>query len=1078
MSKEFKSNNPEDLGKMLEAKAAAEKSAKENNIEEIAKDVEAIKEDVKEYEKVAKTASGEDKKDAVKSAKSAKKQFKRISDYAAEKYGFTEDDEVYSRKYKYIDKDGNKQSGVREYVVAKSVDGTKQHFQKTVDGEYFLAKTEEKNGGKKVTTHFNQGNISSQVENGKKIKGIQAEVMASNNFDAFYQPKKEVATISNNIENAGDTHDDHVWETMDTIHNDQTPSPESPSKDGDWSNWIERNSKEENNSSSAAGMETAEKTSQTPEEINKALEEAKQKEQDIKAKIAELSPDKNSIDPSLASLLDQIDEQQEKEKTKSNVPYNESKKLSVEDIDVSTGHLGILEKRRKNLQARERNIANRLKGQNGKGLTDKEKLELKNEQNLAREKINTLERRIGNTEKQISHYKNRNEGMFTKLGAKVGLARKQFGRWFENPQNKKKLVRRIIGTTVAATASGFILPALGLAAGGAAIGGFAASFAGGYVGGETARTLYNKWLHKNNKDYRQQMANVRSARGKINTSEFIAGENEIKKQPTEAWLDYKKRLSGMDAKIIRKQNKWRSIWDGAGRAIGTFSARGIYNYMNAPEIPSTIPKPEPKVPEKIESFISKDAYINKGEGITHALKRQLQNNPEIAKKLGIEGKPTGNDLARVAKQFGYIKEDGSDVRVFMGKGAAYELTLDENGNAVVREHIGGHIEGNNYVDGNFQERHIGGQSPFEGGTHEGRGMGTGEYEYIKDGALRNKGISINPGNNGIKIDPNDLERKGIIINPDNPKILRNWPGHRFVVNNMFDAKFGNMHSDRSVMELFNANGVRFNQDNFEMLGYRLAKDPNGADIFVNINSDNPEKLLSWQDIYEQTNFNELKQKYPNLDMLEQRKGINLDDAVNKKGLNLDDVVKNENTPGPKVREAFTQKTGHFEIVHDENGNIGIRHDENFQFKGDTQTGDFTGREQRLLEKGKFEPFAGMPPQGRIPELGLNNAGIIKLKNGQYVFQNIIASPDAASGLNYGTQQMKKAMDILGMPNQVEHVITDTEPISYVDEKTGQTVKTKLLRTRVFTPISEEQAQYIGKIYGEMRRFTGMNNPNQ
>ena len=347
-------------------------------------------------------------------------------------------------------------------------------------------------------------------------------------------------------------------------------------------------------------------------------------------------------------------------------------------------------------------------------------------------------------------------------------------------------------------------------------------------------------------------------------------------------------------------------------------------------------------------------------------------------------------------------------------------------------------------------------------------MVTGEYEYIKDGASRNKGISINPDNNGIKINPNDLERKGITINPDNPKILRNWPGHRFVVNNMFDAKFGNMHSDRSVMELFNANGIRFNQDNFEMLGYRLAKDPNGADIFVNINSNNPEKLLSWQDIYEQTNFNELKQKYPNLEMLDQKKGINLDDTVNKKGLNLDDVIKNENTSGPKVREAFTQKTGHFEIVHDEKGNIGIRHDENFQFKGDTQTGDFTGREQRLLEKGKFEPFAGMPPQGRIPELGLNNAGIIKLKNGQYVFQNIIASPDAASGLNNGTQQMKKAMDILGMPNQVEHAITDKEVIP----------GTNMYRTRVFTPISEEQAKYIGKIYSEMRRFTGMNNPNQ
>ncbi|MCI5051463.1 MAG: hypothetical protein MRY57_04085 [Candidatus Pacebacteria bacterium] len=822
-------------------------------------------------------------------------------------------------------------------------------------------------------------------------------------------------------------------------------------------------------------------------------------------KVDQIETEKEKRDRINAEMRKDHEENPEKYKV-----YNESRKLeSQEESGRSSKHLDILQRRRANAMEREKALnqfathkidkgeltrllgpeyIQRLKESKGNNWNDPSVL--KQEAMMQREKIGTLERRIGKTERQISRYKNRNENWFKKAGARIGIARKQFGRWFENPQNKKKLLRRVAVTTLAATGAAFVLPGASILGVGAAM----TSLAGGYAGGETARKLYNFWLRKNNKDYRQQMADIRSERGSIimnptpeNATSGTAFSRLGQRGPrvekvSSAWIDYQARLDGMAEKIVKKQNTWRKVWDTTGRMVGAFSARGVFNefFPKDIEIPDTTPDttpditpepvdPTPPTPEPKESFISKDAFINKGEGITHALKRQLINNPEIAQKLGVRGNPTANDLARIAKDFGYINEDGSDVRVFMGKGAAYELTLDKHGNPIVREHIGGRVEGDNYVGENtFQEKHLYGKSPFEGGSHEGRGMGTGEYEYIeKGGNSNNNGFNpdtIKPDTNNDGFNPDDAD---VIEKNSKVRTLRTYPGHRMVVNNMFDAKFGNMHTDRSVMELFNANGVAFNQKNFEMLGWRLAENADGAKTFININDTgaNLDKLYSWQDIYEQTDFKNINTRFPNLEMLENTNtGFNPDNTGNTGGFNPDNAETLE-TNTNELKETFKQTTGHFTVTHYENGSPKISFDPNYRFDGEMQTGDFTGREQRLLEKGKFEAFEGMPPQAAIPELGLNNAGIIKLKNGQYVFQNIIGTQNPASGLEAGKQQLDTAMRMLGMPNHVEHTITDSAPIK----------GTNIYRTRVFTPISEDQARYIGKIYTEIRRYTGMNN---
>jgi hypothetical protein len=474
-------------------------------------------------------------------------------------------------------------------------------------------------------------------------------------------------------------------------------------------------------------------------------------------------------------------------------------------------------------------------------------------------------------------------------------------------------------------------------------------------------------------------------------------------------------------------------------------------------------------PEKIESPISADAFINKGEGITHALKRQLEDNPDIAKKLGIEGKATGSDLARIAKEFGYIKDDGSDVRVFMGKGAVYELTLDDAGKPIMKEHFGGRIEGDTYVGGTSKEIHTRGTN-FEGSHHEGIGKGTGEYEYLPN--QKSQSISsdtykgINPNTQLSELSENiDIQATNTV---NNPQIFQKYPnslgGTGMQVDGRFGSKYGHMITDRYTVELFHSKGIHLNQDTFWDLGYR--PEENGK--FINENTG--DKLYSWKDVYEQTDFKALELEHPEL--FSKNAGFNLNtapilnNAPESVGLNPNNAAMIDNGP---TREAFTQSTGHFEVIHDEQGNIHIQSDSEFRFRGKMEVDDFRNREVRLLEKNKFKVIEGVPlrTQSNVPEL--MGTAVVKLKNGQYAFAASAGSFTDLSNPGLAEERLGSAMRKLGMPNHSEHSIANPTPQKGLS---GRDVYT----SRAFTPISEEQARYIGKIYSEINRYTGVNNP--
>ncbi len=135
---------------------------------------------------------------------------------------------------------------------------------------------------------------------------------------------------------------------------------------------------------------------------------------------------------------------------------------------------------------------------------------------------------------------------------------------------------------------------------------------------------------------------------------------------------------------------------------------------------------------KVET-ISGDIFINKGEGITHAFLRQLNADTAMGQSLrdylDISGKATGADAFEAAKKLGYIGQN-DEVRVNFGKGAGYELKINEEGKLISNEYFGGSVD----AEGNYVgEKVVKHETHFDGDTFEGRGIedrSTNEnYEY-------------------------------------------------------------------------------------------------------------------------------------------------------------------------------------------------------------------------------------------------------------------------------------------------------------------------------------------------------------
>ncbi len=113
-----------------------------------------------------------------------------------------------------------------------------------------------------------------------------------------------------------------------------------------------------------------------------------------------------------------------------------------------------------------------------------------------------------------------------------------------------------------------------------------------------------------------------------------------------------------------------------------------------PTAPSVAEAPKPALETETPNA---DAFINKGEGVTHALERQLRNNPEFAKaareQFGYTGRNMKTTLAKMADAFGY-RNKGSEVWVNWEEGqkvpeSAYQLRLNPEGKLVVDEYNDG-----------------------------------------------------------------------------------------------------------------------------------------------------------------------------------------------------------------------------------------------------------------------------------------------------------------------------------------------------------------------------------------------------
>ncbi len=369
---------------------------------------------------------------------------------------------------------------------------------------------------------------------------------------------------------------------------------------------------------------------------------------------------------------------------------------------------------------------------------------------ITKEKIFKMEERLQDIEKKLFREGTKGKSFVKKGFEWFGLKWRQFKIWYKNPENRRKLKSRIRITLAAVALSATFAPAsLSYVAGTAAL-----RFVGSYIGGEGLRAIYNKTLGR---DYRYKFVKIRRERDEALkwARENLKGE-ELEARLKEIAAKYKEQLATLDekaSKTIRRQWFGRSLADALGRFAGAFGTRELYqNYGDdfkeligkifhhhdtVPASDLDMPnadldmKPSGNVSdliqEKIDSAkdhihqtiehlkeqfhlpfvyedgmdhidpdsIPDDAFIHRGDGVTQILKRQLDDNPELAKVFGVEH-GTANEYAKLAHKFGY-----DHVLLKLRPHHAYIPSIDADGNPVILEvnKAGKIFEIHKYVDG-------------------------------------------------------------------------------------------------------------------------------------------------------------------------------------------------------------------------------------------------------------------------------------------------------------------------------------------------------------------------------------------
>ena len=100
--------------------------------------------------------------------------------------------------------------------------------------------------------------------------------------------------------------------------------------------------------------------------------------------------------------------------------------------------------------------------------------------------------------------------------------------------------------------------------------------------------------------------------------------------------------------------------------------------------------------------INPDAIIHKGQGIEHALIRQIEHDPKMAQELGFKGNVSDTKALHafaqhqahiVAIKEGYVDNAGHEVRITEGDKVGYELSMKDGHPVVIEKTVDGKVLG-------------------------------------------------------------------------------------------------------------------------------------------------------------------------------------------------------------------------------------------------------------------------------------------------------------------------------------------------------------------------------------------------
>lgn len=539
---------------------------------------------------------------------------------------------------------------------------------------------------------------------------------------------------------------------------------------------------------------------------------------------------------------------------------------------------------------------------------------------LLKERVRILEKRAHTLEKRIANYQERKDTLAKQLLSRSARSFQTLGDWYEASGGTKKLSNRIL---LSVGISG-IMGAFGFGTGLASVIG---GVPGAYFGQGIGRGFYDKFIRK---DFRIDLVKLRKEG--LQNPEGISSEYEredILRYRKRRYLD---RLHNINDAVLAKHVRRSEGFKKMSGVLGGVVFGGITREAGA-DILKSIGVPDTNLFEHFDSLLKRetvtgitgdlemkgpqveleenplektrpdfeegvketkevipnyeDIKIRKGEGITHAFKRQIAKSAELREYFQLSDNPTEADLikasAKAATETGYLS-DTQEVRVYLDKNAGYELSL-KDGKLFAQEYEG-IVEKNGTYLAEKKEFHVGGDT-FEGEhieKHREYLTEKGAFQTVYDTpetTIDFKEESIIEPIKETKIDlkevfPESFVEEKITLE-DEPLVsekffqktersLDNLPGYKniggSILGKSLGPKFDNLMVPEYLVTLFEntqhpEHFIRINDQLMEIMGLEINREPfKSASEMFRIKGTN--KLVGWKYIYEHANIAELK----------------------------------------------------------------------------------------------------------------------------------------------------------------------------------------------------------------------------